>query len=52
MLKARIRRNRKHRRQTRAVFKHGPSAKPKHRLRSGRTGKAHSVKLASRQPGA
>jgi hypothetical protein len=49
MGKSRVRRRRKIRRQMRAVLKHGPSAKPSHRLKSGRTGKVHSKKLQSRR---
>jgi hypothetical protein len=40
---------RKRRRQQRAALKFGPEAKPRHRLLSGRTGKAHSRKLRSRR---
>lgn len=41
---------RRHRRQVKAVLKYGPSAKPKHTLKSGRTGQVHKKKIKSRTP--
>lgn len=42
-------RNRKKRRQLKAVLKNGKAAKPKHSGKSGRTGSMHSKKLASKR---
>lgn len=47
--KARKLHTRRKRRQYKAAGKFGPSAKPSHRLISGRTGKVHSKKLKSRR---
>jgi hypothetical protein len=42
-------RTRRLRRQNKQVLRHGSAAKPSHKLKSGRTGKAHSAKLKSRR---
>lgn len=47
--KSRQRRTRKHRRQGRAALKFGPDAKPKHRSKSGRTGKVQQTHRKSRR---
>jgi len=57
--KARTRRNKKMRRQVRAVNRVravstyaapvGPDAKPRHRLTAGRTGQVHAKRLATRR---
>lgn len=49
MAGAKTRHTRRHRRQAKAVLKFGPSAKPKHALKSGRTGQVHKKKIASRK---
>lgn len=48
MSKAKSRHTRKRRRQTKAVMKHGPSAKPTHKLQAGRTGSLHAKKTKPR----
>ena len=45
-------RERRKRRQTRQRLKHGPKAKPGHRLAAGRTGKVHHKRRASVADGA
>jgi hypothetical protein len=50
MSKARRTRKRRVRRKANAVLRHGPSAKPRHTSKSGRTGSVHSVQLKSRKP--
>lgn len=49
LLSTRKRRTRRKRRQQRAALKHGPAAKPRHRLRAGRTGQVHSKKTPPRK---
>ena len=51
MMKAGKARGRRQRRQANAVLRHGRGAAPRHRLRSGRTGTVHAVKLRSRKRG-
>jgi len=41
-------RTRRIRRATRAILRHGPTAKPKHKSRSGRTGSIAAKQLAGR----
>jgi hypothetical protein len=43
-------RKRKQRRQMRQILRHGPTAKPTHKGRSGRTGAMHHKKLKGRHP--
>lgn len=43
-------RTRRKRRQAKQAMKYGNKAKPKHALKSGRTGKAFTAKLKSRRP--
>lgn len=43
--RARVKRNKRLRRDVRKVLKHGPKAKATHRLKGGRTGQVHSKKL-------
>lgn len=49
MTTAKQRHTRKKRRQASAVLRHGKTAKPTHKGRSGRTGSMHSKALASRK---
>lgn len=44
-------RSRKQRRKVRAILKYGPSARPVHKSRSGRTGSVRSSQLKGRKPG-
>lgn len=44
------RRTRKQRRAMKAVLKYGPSARPTHKSRSGRTGQVRSSQLKGRKP--
>lgn len=43
-------RTRKQRRATKAVLKHGPTARPVHKSRSGRTGSVRASQLKGRKP--
>jgi hypothetical protein len=42
------RRGRKQRRAVKAILKYGPSARPTHKSRSGRTGRIRSTQLKNR----
>lgn len=47
MSRGKLTRKRRHRRQFKQALKFGPSAKPTHKLKSGRTGSVHTKKIKS-----
>jgi len=49
-MSARKRRTRRLRRKAKAIVKHGPGAGPRHKSRSGRTGKIRSTKIKGSIP--